>query len=89
MATILTYVIGNLHASRRAAILKEFRSSGRILRLFQEGVRELASVLALKELQRLVGVEADGICGPVTRAALNEHDPTLLATSSACQGGYE
>ena len=86
MATVLTYVINDLHTSRRAAILEEFRSSGRILRLFQEGVRELASVLALKELQRRVGVEADGVCGPVTLAAINEYDPTLLVTSSACQG---
>ena len=85
MATILTYVISDLRTSRRAAILEEFRSSERILRLFQEGVRELAAVLALKELQRVVGVEADGICGPVTLAAINEHDPTLLATSSVCQ----
>ena len=85
MATILTYVSSDLHQSRRAAILEEFRSSGRILRLFQEGVRELTAVLALKELQRVVGVTVDGICWPVTLAAINEHDPTLLATSSVCQ----
>jgi hypothetical protein len=85
MATILAYVLGDLDGSPRGAILEEFRSSGRILLLFQKGVRELASVVALKESQRLVGVEADGVCGPVTRAALNEYDSTLLATSAACQ----
>ena len=85
MATVLTYVMKDLHGSRRGAILEEFRSSGRIQRLFQRGSRELTSARALKELQRLVGVEADGICGPRTRAAIRQHDPSLLATSSACQ----
>ena len=85
MATILAYVIKDLHGSRRGAILEEFRASGRIHRLFQAGVRELTSVRALKELQRLVGVEDDGICGPRTRAAIRKHNPSLLATSSACQ----
>ena len=46
MATTLAYVIGNLRSSRRAAILDEFRTSGRILRLFQEGVRELRAALS-------------------------------------------
>ena len=41
MATTLAYVVGNLRTSRRAAILDEFRSSGRILQLFQRGVQEL------------------------------------------------
>ena len=41
MATTLRYVISNLHASRRAAILEEFRNSGRILNLFQRGLQEL------------------------------------------------
>ena len=41
MATTLAYVVGNLRTSRRAAILDEFRTSGRIFRLFQQGVREL------------------------------------------------
>ena len=45
MATTLAYVIGDLRTSRRAAILDEFRTSGRILRLFQEGVRELRAAL--------------------------------------------
>ena len=45
MATMLTYVLSDLRTSRRAAILEEFRTSGRIMRLFQEGVRELAAAL--------------------------------------------
>ena len=46
MATTLDYVIGDLRRSRRAAILDEFRTSGRILRLFQQGVGELRAALA-------------------------------------------
>jgi len=46
MATMLTYVLSDLGPSRRAAILEEFRTSGRIMRLFQEGVRELAAALS-------------------------------------------
>ena len=46
MATTLAYVIGDLRTSRRAAILDEFRSSGRILELFQRGVRELRALLS-------------------------------------------
>ena len=46
MATTLDYVIGDLRTSRRAAILDEFRTSGRILRLFQQGVGELRAALA-------------------------------------------
>ena len=45
MATTLAYVIGDLRTSRRAAILDEFRTSGRILRLFQQGVSELRAAL--------------------------------------------
>ena len=45
MATTLDYVIGDLRTSRRAAILDEFRTSGRILRLFQQGVSELRAVV--------------------------------------------
>lgn len=41
MATTLAYVISDLRASRRAAILEEFRTSGRILDLFKRGVEEL------------------------------------------------
>jgi len=41
MATTLAYVISDLRASRRAAILEEFRTSGRILDLFKQGVEEL------------------------------------------------
>ena len=41
MATMLSFVVGNLRTSRRAAILDEFRTSGRILQLFQRGLREL------------------------------------------------
>ena len=45
MAASLGYVIGDLRTSRRAAILEEFRTSRRILRLFQQGVRELGVTL--------------------------------------------
>ena len=41
MATTLRYVISNLRTSRRAAILEEFRNSGRILELFRSGLWEL------------------------------------------------
>ncbi len=41
MATTLALVIWNLRSSRRAAILDEFRSSNRILRLFQQGLKGL------------------------------------------------
>lgn len=41
MATMLDYVIGDLRTSRRAAILQDFRSSGRILELFRRGAAEL------------------------------------------------
>ena len=44
MVTMLAYVITDLHTSRRAAILQEFRTSGRILRLFQDGLSELVAV---------------------------------------------
>ena len=46
MATTMAYVIGDLRASRRAAILEKFRTSRRVLRLFQQGVRELASTVS-------------------------------------------
>ena len=46
MATTLAYVIGDLRTSRRAAILDEFRTSGHILRLSQQGVRELRAALS-------------------------------------------
>lgn len=45
MATMLAYVIGDLRTSRRAAILEEFRSSGKILDLFKQGVTELTTLL--------------------------------------------
>jgi hypothetical protein len=45
MATVLDYVLGELRSSRRAAILDEFRTSGRILNLFQQGARELGTLL--------------------------------------------
>ena len=46
MATTLAYVIGDLRTSRRAAILDEFRTSGRILQLFRQGVRELRAAVS-------------------------------------------
>lgn len=45
MASTLAYVIGDLRTSRRAAILEEFRTSGRILALFSQGLRELQPLL--------------------------------------------
>ena len=44
MATMLRYVIGDLTTSRRRAILEEFRNSDHIQDLFEQGVRELASL---------------------------------------------
>ncbi len=46
MAATLAYVIGDLRTSRRAAILDDFRSNGRILDLFKRGAEELGVVLA-------------------------------------------
>ena len=47
MATTLAYVISDLRTSRRAAILEEFRTSGRILDLFKQGVEELGATRGL------------------------------------------
>lgn len=49
MATTLTYVINDLRTSRRAAILEEFRTSGKILELFTQGLRELQALLPSSE----------------------------------------
>ena len=45
MATTLAYVITDLRTSRRAAILEEFRTNGRILDLFKQGVQELGATI--------------------------------------------
>jgi hypothetical protein len=45
MASTLAYVISDLRTSRRAAILDDFRSNGRILQLFRRGVAELSTAL--------------------------------------------
>ena len=45
MASTLAYVISDLRTSRRAAILDDFRSNGRILQLFTQGVAELSTAL--------------------------------------------
>ena len=45
MASTLAYVIDDLRTSRRAAILEEFRTSGHILQLFAQGVREVQALL--------------------------------------------
>ncbi len=42
MATTLGFILDSLTASRRAAILAEFRTSGRVRQLFERGRRELA-----------------------------------------------
>ena len=41
MTTTLALVIENPRSSRRTAIFDEFRSSNRILRLFQQGLKGL------------------------------------------------
>jgi hypothetical protein len=41
MATVLAYTIDELYASRRAAILTEFRASARIRRLFDQALAEI------------------------------------------------
>ena len=41
MATLLGFVIQDLAGSRRGAILDEFRSSDRVLELFERGLRDL------------------------------------------------
>jgi hypothetical protein len=46
MATTLAYVISDLRTSRRAAILEDFRTSGRILDLFKRGVEELGLTIS-------------------------------------------
>ncbi len=46
MATTLDYIIGNLRTSRRAAILDEFRTSGRIMQLFERGLSELRAAVS-------------------------------------------
>jgi hypothetical protein len=45
MATVLRYVLAELRSSRRAAILEDFRTSGRILDLFRQGAAELGTLL--------------------------------------------
>jgi hypothetical protein len=45
MAATLAYVIDDLRTSRRAAILEEFRTSGRVLALFAQGLREVQALL--------------------------------------------
>ena len=45
MATTLDYVLDDLRTSRRAAILEDFRTSGRILQLFQRGARALGMIV--------------------------------------------
>jgi hypothetical protein len=46
MASTLAYVIDDLRTSRRAAILDEFRTSGHILELFGQGLREVQALLS-------------------------------------------
>jgi len=47
MASTLAYVIDDLRTSRRAEILEEFRTSGKILELFTQGVRSKAGGLGI------------------------------------------
>jgi len=49
MATTLAYVISDLRTSRRAAILEDFRTSGRILELFRRGVEELGLTIGVPQ----------------------------------------
>ena len=46
MATVLSFAIQDLNTSRRAAILREFRNSGSVRRLFDRGRRELYGLAA-------------------------------------------
>ena len=46
MATVLAFTIQDLRTSGRAAILREFRTSDRVQRLFDRGRRELAGLAA-------------------------------------------
>ena len=46
MATVLAFTIQDLRTSGRAAILREFRTSGRVRQLFDRGRRELAGLAA-------------------------------------------
>ena len=46
MATVLAFTIQDLRTSGRAAILREFRTSGRVQRLFDRGRRELSGQAA-------------------------------------------
>ena len=45
MASTLAYVISDLRTSRRAAILDDFRTNGKILELFKQGVAELSATI--------------------------------------------
>ena len=45
MASTLAYVIDDLRTSRRAEILEEFRTSGKILALFTQGVKEVQALI--------------------------------------------
>jgi hypothetical protein len=45
MATTLQYVIGDLRTSRRASILEDFRTNGRILQLFRRGLEEIGATI--------------------------------------------
>ncbi len=46
MATVLAFAIQDLNTSRRGAILREFRNSGSVRRLFDRGRRELSGQAA-------------------------------------------
>ena len=46
MATVLAFTIQDLRTSGRAAILREFRTSGQVQRLFERGRRELSGLAA-------------------------------------------
>jgi hypothetical protein len=43
MATTFRYVISDLRTSRRAAILEDFRTNGKILELLRSGLEELGA----------------------------------------------
>jgi len=49
MATVITYMTGQLRRSRRGPILEEFRNSKRILTLFEQGLGEMEGASWLKE----------------------------------------
>ena len=75
MATMLAYVTGQLRRSRRGPILEEFRTSKRILTLFQQGLGEMEGASWLKE---------NGSCAS---SAITEDSPPPKSVTHRVQRG--